>query len=114
MRKYYISSDRLWVFLVLLGLIVLVALGIASGQGHPQEPTDMSMWDVIELKKSDALELQDLNFKAVMAQADLEEFITVLQYKYGVTMNTHNLVINRGRFQLREFGALPQENLDVE
>lgn len=53
---------------------------------------------VIELTKEEALQLQNLQFRALASQGDLNDFVGILVVKYGVSMETHNLELETGRF----------------
>jgi hypothetical protein len=53
---------------------------------------------VVELTKTEALQLQNIQFQAVSIQADLNEMVLMLAAKYGVSMETHNLDLAGGRF----------------
>lgn len=52
----------------------------------------------VELTKQEALELMNYQTKLVMAQADRDEYVRRLCMKYGVSLETHNLNFNTGRF----------------
>jgi len=50
----------------------------------------------VELTKAEALHVQNLRFQAIAAQADLNDYVTLLQTKYQVNFATHNLELATG------------------
>jgi len=80
------NSKLFWVGITITILAMLYIYSVMGAKG------------VIELDKTEALQLQNLRFQAISAQADLNEYVLYLTTKYQVSLDTHNLELETGRF----------------
>jgi hypothetical protein len=80
------NSKLFWVGIIITIAVCIYIYSAIGAQG------------VIELDKTEALQLQNLRFQAIAAQADLNDYVLFLTTKYQVSLDTHNLELETGRF----------------
>jgi hypothetical protein len=70
----------------------------------------VSLGGPVQLSKQEALTLMNLQAKALMAEADRNEYAQMLYVKYGIAPEHYNLDIARGCFVLRTVPPVEEEN----
>ena len=78
---------KIWLSIAALGVLAVVCSLVATDSG------------TIEITKQEALQMMDLQTKAVMAVADRDEYLSALAMKYGVSLQTHSFNLIEGRFE---------------